>query len=329
MLSDLVEYLFDGEIWYECFATVYIMAASLASHRPAFQAVAERIERFVEGHSEKGYVWLTQMILAFRLRQASQQGKVRDAHVLMKDKFLQDVKSGALSRGDCRWRLWNLAIGGLVRGEVLLGHLDSAVSLVDQFGQAVTDSDHVMAQIELYLLQALVAQEQGEQQLALSHLERALTMPVSTLYAQLFVNEAQLLAPTVARAMESGGLRLLPTEYEVLRAMQAAAQSVPLSSAEDTYHASSMARAGAARKPASLSERETTVLRLIWNGMSSKEIGLYLQLSESTVKIYRKRLYAKLGVNSRSEAIAAGRRMEILKDSAGITASTAGRRAVP
>jgi DNA-binding CsgD family transcriptional regulator len=40
-------------------------------------------------------------------------------------------------------------------------------------------------------------------------------------------------------------------------------------------------------------------------GQSNKEIGARLFISEGTVKTHVKNLFAKLGVNSRSEAVAA------------------------
>ena len=54
-----------------------------------------------------------------------------------------------------------------------------------------------------------------------------------------------------------------------------------------------------------LTERERAVLRLVCEGQSNKEIGAALFISEGTVKTHVKNLFAKLDVNSRSEAVAA------------------------
>ena len=54
-----------------------------------------------------------------------------------------------------------------------------------------------------------------------------------------------------------------------------------------------------------LTERELAVLRLMCEGKSNKEIGATLFISEGTVKTHVKNLFAKLDVNSRSEAVAA------------------------
>jgi LuxR family maltose regulon positive regulatory protein len=52
------------------------------------------------------------------------------------------------------------------------------------------------------------------------------------------------------------------------------------------------------------SSRELAVLREVCNGRSNKAIGQLLDLSENTVKFHLKRVFKKLGVDSRTAAIA-------------------------
>src|ERR1035437_356058 len=53
-----------------------------------------------------------------------------------------------------------------------------------------------------------------------------------------------------------------------------------------------------------LSEREAQVLAALAKGLLYKEIGNQLKISENTVRTYIKRIYEKLHVNSRTEAVA-------------------------
>lgn len=55
--------------------------------------------------------------------------------------------------------------------------------------------------------------------------------------------------------------------------------------------------------PQMLSLREVSVLHLIAQGLTNKEIGGQLHLSENTVKGYVKDILAKLGVHNRIEAV--------------------------
>lgn len=52
-----------------------------------------------------------------------------------------------------------------------------------------------------------------------------------------------------------------------------------------------------------LSERETEILRLTAKGLSFKDVGEVLEISAHTVNTHVKRIYQKLAVHSRSEAV--------------------------
>ena len=55
-----------------------------------------------------------------------------------------------------------------------------------------------------------------------------------------------------------------------------------------------------------LTERELQVLRGMAQGKSNGQIGRELYLSEDTVKTHARRLFRKLGVNDRAQAVALG-----------------------
>ncbi|MGL4229823.1 MAG: response regulator [Casimicrobium sp.] len=61
-----------------------------------------------------------------------------------------------------------------------------------------------------------------------------------------------------------------------------------------------------------LSEREIEVLQMVSKGLSVQEVGELLGLSGNTVKTYVRRIYKKLAVNSRIEAIYEARAMGLL-----------------
>ncbi|HUM69375.1 MAG TPA: LuxR C-terminal-related transcriptional regulator, partial [Chloroflexota bacterium] len=61
-----------------------------------------------------------------------------------------------------------------------------------------------------------------------------------------------------------------------------------------------------------LSDRELEVLRLIAQGLSNQEIGERLFLALDTVKGHNRRIYDKLSVQRRTEAIARARELGLL-----------------
>lgn len=78
----------------------------------------------------------------------------------------------------------------------------------------------------------------------------------------------------------------------------------------------SMRESGSPPKPAAvpalLSPREAQVLSLMPEGLTSKQMAQRLRLTENTVKGYRRSLFEKLGVTSRSQAIEKGRALRML-----------------
>lgn len=63
-----------------------------------------------------------------------------------------------------------------------------------------------------------------------------------------------------------------------------------------------------------LTERETSVLRLLSRGLSNKEIGARLGIQEQTVKSHVHHVLSKLGVSSRTQAALYGARAGLLDD---------------
>jgi two-component system NarL family response regulator len=62
-----------------------------------------------------------------------------------------------------------------------------------------------------------------------------------------------------------------------------------------------------------LTPREMTVLRLLAEGMSNKEIAARLGIAEGTAKLHVSRAYEKLGVANRTEAMAVALRRGLLR----------------
>jgi len=106
-------------------------------------------------------------------------------------------------------------------------------------------------------------------------------------------------------------------DEDIYRALQAGARGYLLKGMEgdELIEAIRAVHEGKARIPAevaerlslrlsgdALTERETDVLRQIVGGLSNKEIGAKLFISEATVKTHVNNLLAKLGVSDRTQA---------------------------
>jgi PAS domain S-box-containing protein len=74
-------------------------------------------------------------------------------------------------------------------------------------------------------------------------------------------------------------------------------------SEEDTLDVPGSAPATEQREPGVLSSRETEVLRLLVQGLTNKEIGARMDISESAVKNTMQQLFGKTGVRTRSQLV--------------------------
>ena len=62
-----------------------------------------------------------------------------------------------------------------------------------------------------------------------------------------------------------------------------------------------------------LTPRETEVLTLVAEGLSNHAVGVHLHLTEGTVKSHLARIYTKLGVDSRTAAIATATQLGLIR----------------
>jgi DNA-binding NarL/FixJ family response regulator len=124
---------------------------------------------------------------------------------------------------------------------------------------------------------------------------------------------------SVVEAIRAGAISYLlkDTQAAELRTAikVAAAGQVQLSSQASTY------LLGAVRMPKHLeplTPREMDVLRLLAQGHSNKEIARSLHLVEETVKFHVRHILAKLGVQSRTQAVLAAIRLGIVSAQSGV-----------
>ncbi|GAB2459869.1 response regulator [Streptosporangium sandarakinum] len=137
------------------------------------------------------------------------------------------------------------------------------------------------------------------------------------------------------RIVAAGGPRVLvlttfDTDADILAAVDAGATGYLLKDApQHELHAAirSAAAGGSALAPSvasrllgrmrapdtTLSPRELEVLTQVADGLSNREISRRLFLSETTVKTHLVRIYAKLGVDSRTAAVAAATRRGLIR----------------
>jgi LuxR family maltose regulon positive regulatory protein len=169
------------------------------------------------------------------------------------------------------------------------------LSLLARLLDAAQAAGRMWDAIRILALQALAFDAQDDPDAALAALEQALTLAEPEGYVRTFVDEGEPMAGLLRRALSRG---IVP-DY-VARLLAAFGDEAEL------------------RPPAMeslvepLTERELEVLRLIVAGLSNPDIAEELYIAVSTVKSHVNHIYGKLGVGSRTQAVAKARELRLL-----------------
>lgn len=176
--------------------------------------------------------------------------------------------------------------------------LHDALGLLGRLLVAAEAGGRLGSVLDILLLQALAHEAGGDLQQALVPLARALALAEPEGYVRVFVDEGPPLARLVRRMQQDKG-----KSSGYLNTLLAAFGTQP-----DPLPASSSS--SPSEEP--LSEREREVLRLIAEGLSNQELAARLYLSPHTIKVHTRNIYGKLGVTSRTQALARARTLGIL-----------------
>jgi DNA-binding NarL/FixJ family response regulator len=114
---------------------------------------------------------------------------------------------------------------------------------------------------------------------------------------------------TATAALRSGAVAVLSKTMSVEK-LKIAIVSVINGSFVPPYPGSA-GQAGGTHAP-TLTPRQEQVLRCICSGLSNKQIARELKLTEATVKMHVKMIFAKLSVNSRTQAILISKSFNLL-----------------
>jgi LuxR family maltose regulon positive regulatory protein len=179
--------------------------------------------------------------------------------------------------------------------------IQDTLSLLKRLLKAAEDQKRMGSILEILIVTALAYHALGNTSQTFASLERALSLAQPEGYFRIFVNKSE---PMKSLLLEfRGSLEKQPRgkEHElhgyVDKLLSAFVQTndIPQSNSNEL-----------------LSQRELEVLRLIAQGLSNDEISQRLFLALDTVKGHNRRIYGKLQVQRRTEAIIRARELGLL-----------------
>ena len=149
--------------------------------------------------------------------------------------------------------------------------------------------------IEILVVQAIAEFASGRVQSATEKLQEAMELGRDEGYFMVFLREGRLIVELLRYVLAYQGTH---QEFakSLLEVMGLEIETVKTSSGEH---------------PVILSARETEVLKLVSSGLSNRDIGSTLFISEETVKTHLRRIYEKLEVSSRTQAVDRARQLNL------------------
>jgi LuxR family maltose regulon positive regulatory protein len=189
----------------------------------------------------------------------------------------------------------------LTRVQLARGETEQALATLEGLADEAEAGGRLAQAIETCLLEALAWQAQGVSAAALSSLERALAWAEPEGYVQLFVETGESGAALLHQAASRGVCQ------EYVKRLLAAL--------EPSHHGRAAGIPSHPHPPTltePLTPRELEILTLIRDGYTNRQIAETLFVTLNTVKKHTSNIYGKLGVNSRTQAVARARALGLL-----------------
>ena len=176
----------------------------------------------------------------------------------------------------------------------------AALAALDPLRRQMEAKNWEDERLQIMVLQAIAYHAQGEKDEAVKLLADALALAEPGGFIRIFVDEGLPMARLLSEASSRG---IMP-DYTVrlLAVLEAEAHK-----SEEEYY---LPPAQPLVEP--LSQRELEVLRLIAQGLSNREISERLYLALDTVKGHNRKIFGKLLVQRRTEAVEKARSLSIL-----------------
>ncbi len=159
-------------------------------------------------------------------------------------------------------------------------------------------------QVEALLLSARVADGLGDLETARDAVEAALALAAPEGALRGVLDAGPELQRLLALARPAAGPPELAPFVAAVRAGLGTAAAPQPAQASPAGHAAALAEP--------LSEREREVLRLLADGLSNRELAARLVVAEGTIKTHLMNIYGKLGVGSRTQAVARARTLGLV-----------------
>ncbi|MEJ2568937.1 MAG: LuxR C-terminal-related transcriptional regulator [Anaerolineales bacterium] len=182
-----------------------------------------------------------------------------------------------------------------------MANLKTGIALADRIVEESMRRRYLLLGLELLLLRSQMHAAAGDIEKSTADTSRALELAEPEDFISIFIDEGTPLMEMLRTLLARGETGNASAAY-VERIVAAFPESRGVEAADKPTAAQSVL-------VDPLSEREMEVLALIGEGLSNQEIAERLAITLHTVKKHTSNIYGKLGVNSRTQALARARQL--------------------
>ena len=305
MLSESVEPLVRGESWVDLFTRLFWLLARSRLQVSGFDTAGAAIDKAEEVAAERALprlkiaAGIMRVDLLVRAGMIESAAQAHERIPVLREEAAADQWTW---REACDFDIASARLA-LAQGQALKA-LDALEDLVSSCKSSNRGYHRLIGEI----MAVRAAWKAGRQQQALAYLQSAIALARAHEATQLFLDEGQEFATTLRAIVRRFGLKAFSVDVVefMSRIVGHGFGRQPRPSV-----ATRNAESGIPAPKGLLSTRETTVLKLLTEGRSNKEMARTLGLSEATIKFHLKNIYVKLGVGRRGMAVSVGRHLNL------------------
>jgi LuxR family maltose regulon positive regulatory protein len=296
----------DAEIYHA------VIRSRLSQIEGDVDAAAAEIEKAVGLMQAKGAAAVREEVIAQQVRVYLGQRRLAAAERALAEIEVDGEITSATSLTYPLGLLHNSKLRILLYRAEATGEAAALSAAVEEAGVLIDGAlqrQYVPIALKALLLRAQMHAMLGDEGAGRADYAQALALGQGEGFISIFVEEGTAVAAALASLRQEKLPAGIDPDY-VAKALSAFPAGGNASDAQPTASPPPAAREERLIEP--LSERELEVLRLIREGLSNREIAQQLAITLHTVKKHNSNIYGKLGVTSRTQAVARARRLGLL-----------------
>lgn len=296
------ETLLNG--WFELYANGFSAAVDLAALREGEAAVATVLNEAEIIARQKRLQRLADYIQILRLREATRVGNLPYAVSLLESATISQLTAPSVTVPVWGLRLRSAALIEGARLLLRMNRLREAAEYLRRLERRHVQDGDARLRFTFEVLAMTTAFRLRRHHEAFDTFVRAVELALEAGFTRRLLDHRESLLEVFEWAMSAGR----PMSSRITEFCGSVLRHADASESRQTLQRRLIPRRRAqAAAEVDLSGREAEILSLVAEGLSTKEIAYRLSVSVSTVKTHRKKIYQKLGVNRRSQAIALAR----------------------